>query len=510
VRERGWRNLKHAAPPHYSKVFKLLLSRVFMRTGLEGGQIKILSRDQVLNIHNAILKIMSEIGIQFQHEEALKILHDAGANVDFKRQIVKFPESLVMESIRKAPKTIRFCGRNPEEDFIVDGRKVFFGPCSGAPSIIDFETGEHRAGRLSDMANVAKLCDALQNIDFVMGLTSASDVPPSLIPLYEPYIVLSNTCKHVQVFCYGDGGLTKTIIKIAELISGGIEELRRRPIVSLYDEPQSPLFVGREYVESLIEWCSVGLPIIYAPIPISGANAPITLAGNIAQGCAESLAGLVLAQLINPGTPFVFGTVPLILDMRYGVVSYETAETLLMQVMLAQIADFYQLPSWGTGGMSDSKTLDEQAIAEASISLTISSLSGHSFIHDLGFLESAKSGSLELIVICNELISILRRIMKGIRVDDEALAVDVIRAVGHCGSFLSLKHTIRNLHLEYVMPELMDKSSWAAWSKHRKTLLQNVKEKIRRILREHYVEPIPNDTRIAVENIIKNYLKSKT
>ncbi|MEM1545591.1 MAG: trimethylamine methyltransferase family protein [Candidatus Methanomethylicia archaeon] len=481
-----------------------------MRTGFEGGQIKILNKDQVLSIHNAILKIMSEIGVQIQHENALKILYDAGATVDFKKQVVKFPESLVMESIKKTPKSIRFCGRNSEEDFIVDSRKVFFGPCSGAPSIIDFETGERRAGRLSDMANVAKLCDALKNIDFVMGLTSASDIPPALIPLYEPYIVLSNTCKHVQVFCYGDGELTKTIIKIAELISGGIEELRRRPIVSLYDEPQSPLFVGREYVESLIEWCSVGLPIIYAPIPISGANAPVTLAGNIAQGCAESLAGLVLAQLINPGTPFVFGTVPLILNMRYGVVSYETAETLLMQVILAQIADFYQLPSWGTGGMSDSKILDEQAIAEASMSLVISSLSGHSLIHDLGFLESAKSGSLELIVICDELISILKRFMRGVRVDDETLAVDTIKAVSYGGSFLSLKHTIRNLPLEYVMSEIMDKSSWTTWSKHRRTLLQNVKRKMEKILREHYVEPIPNDIKASIENLIKNYLKSKT
>lgn len=480
-----------------------------MRAGFEGGQIKVLSRDQVLSIHNATLKIMGEIGVQIQHENALKILHNAGANVDFKRQTVKFPESLVMESIKKAPKSIRFCGRNPREDFMVEGRRVFFGPCSGAPSIIDFETGERRAGRLSDMAEVARLCDALQNIDFVMGLTSASDVPPALIPLYEPYTVLSNTCKHVQVFCYGDGGLTRAIIKIAGLIAGSIEDLRRRPIVSLYDEPQSPLFVGRDYVESLIEWCSVGLPIIYAPIPISGANAPVTIAGNIAQGCAESLAGLVLAQLINPGTPFVFGSVPLVLNMRYGVVSYETAETLLMQVMLAQVAEFYQLPSWGTGGMSDSKVLDEQAIAEAAISLTISSLSGHSLIHDLGFLESAKSGSLELIAICNELISILKRIMRGVRVDDEALAVDVIRRVGYGGGFLSLKHTIRNISLEYVMPELMDKSSWATWSKHRKTLVQNVREKVRRILREHYVEPIPSSVKAAIEDVIKGYVKSK-
>mgnify|MGYP001036734289 CR=1 FL=1 len=474
-----------------------------LRPGLKGGQLKILSKDQVYDIHLAILKVLREHGVEIQHEATLKLLDEAGADVDFKKQVARFPEYLVEESIKKAPKTVRCCGRDPKEDFILEGRKVYFGPCAGATHFIDLETEERRFGKLSDMAKVAKISDALPNIDFVMGLTTASDAPQRVVGLYEPYAVMSNTCKHVQAFCFSDGELTKAMIRIAELIAGGRDELKKRPIISLYDEPSSPLIFGSEYVEALVEWSKAGLPVIWAPCPISGATAPVTLAGSIVQGSAESLAGNVICQFVNPGTPFIFGSVPLVLDMRHALVSYGTVETMIKEVMLAQLSEYYQLPSWGTGGCSDSKILDEQAVAEAVMNLTIAALSGNNLVHDVGFIESAKGGSVDLLIICDEIIAMLRRIMKGVSVDYETLATDVIMEAGHGGSFLGLKHTLKHFSSEHMISELMDRSSWIKWKKEEKTLAQRAHEKARKILEEHEVEPIPKDVKEEIEKIIR-------
>ncbi len=480
-----------------------------MRTGLKGGQLKILSKDQVYELHLAILKILKEHGVKVEHEGALNLLKEAGADVDFKSKVAKIPEYLFEESIRKAPKSFRCCGRNPKEDFILEGRRVYFGTCAGATNIIDPESGERRPGRLSDMGNVGKVADALPNIDFVMGITSALDVSEIVRPLYEPYIVMSNTSKHVQAFCYYDGEVIRAIIKMAELIVGGRDELRKRPIISLYNEPVSPLVFGREYVDALIEWAKAGLPLIWAPCPIAGGSAPVTLAGAVVQGCAESLAGNIICQLVNPGTPFVFGSVPLVLDMRTGIAAYGTIEMMLKEVVLAQLSEYYQIPSWGTGGCTDSKVLDEQAIAEAAMNLTISALSGNNLVHDVAFMEFANSGSFELLVICDEIIAMLRRFMKGVNVNDETLAIEAIKEAGHGGAFLSLNHTLKYFSQEFLISELMDRSPWSRWEKGKKTLAQRAHEKVIKILKEHFVEPIPKDVKEEIEKLIHEVEKSE-
>jgi len=483
-----------------------------MRRGLKGGKLRLLSKDEVYDIHLSVLRVLEEHGVKIEHEGALKLLDDAGAIVDYKNKVARIPDFLVEETIKKAPRSFRLCGRDPKQDFIVENRRVYFGPCAGATNIIDVRTGKRKIGTLADMADVAKVSDALPNIDFVMGLTSASDVSHITRPLYEPFIVLCNTSKHVQAFCYEDGELTKALIKIAALAVGGVEELEKRPIISLYDEPSSPLIFGGEYVEALIEWAKHGLPMIWAPCPICGCTAPVTLAGAIVQGVAESLGGNVLCQLVHPGTPFVFGSVPLVFDMRSVLAAYGTVEMMIKQVMLAQLSDFYGIPSWGTGGCSDSKTLDMQAAIEASMSLTISALSGNNLVHDVAFLEYANSGSIELLVICDEVIEMIRRILEGVRIDQETLAVEAIKEAGHAGSFLSLKHTLKHFTEEHIIYELMDRSSWERWhSLGEKTLIQRAREKALKILKEHEVKPpIPKDIKEEMEKIIKDVEKKKS
>ena len=474
-----------------------------MRIGVDGGQLRILSTEDLQDIYLAILDVLENHGVRIEHQGALKLLNEIGAIVDFKTQTACFPEYVVKESLRKAPKVVRLCGRNKDHDFVMEGKRVYFGSVGGAMVVADRRTGERRECRTEDMAETAKVCDALENIDYAMGLFTPLDAPRGVQGLYEQDAVMSNTVKHSIIFAYHGAEVTRKQIQVAQLIAGGEEELRKRPIVSMYDEPSSPLIFGKDYVEALIEWAKEGLPLIFAPCPMGGATAPITLAGEVVSGMAESFAGNVIAQFTRPGTPFVFGFVPLVTDMRTTLCSYGAPEDMLLGIAEAQLAHYLEIPLWGTGGCTDSKTLDAQAFAEASMNLTTAALCGQNLIHDIGLIEAAKGGSQELIVICDEIIGMLKRIMRGVTVNDETLAVEEIRRVTHGGSFLALKHSLQHFDKEHRIPQLMDRSfSYESWKKaDGKTLLEKARGKVEKILTQHQVEPIPQDVRIRIEQI---------
>ncbi len=480
-----------------------------MRKGFKGGQLKILSEDQLEDLYLAILSVLEMHGVKIEHSGALKILGDAGAFVDHKKKIARFPEYLVEESLEKAPKKVRLCGRDSDQDFIIEGKKVFFGTSSGTTHIIDLETGERRKTRLQDVVNTAKLSDALPNIDYAMGLATPFDVPTEVQGLYEQYAIMANTVKHSIVFAYHGAELTKLMIKIAELVAGGEEELKRRAIVSMYDEPQSPLVYGEIYVEALIEWVKRGLPVVFAPCPITGATAPVTLAGSIVQGMAESIGGNVLVQILNPGTPFIFGFVPMVMDMRTTVSSYGAIEDMLLGTAQAQLCHYLKIPMWGTGGCSDSKVLDGQAFAEATRNLMVAALGGQNLIHDIGYIESAITTSHEILVFLDEVIGETKLFMKGVKVDEETLAVNEIMEAGHAGNFLTLKHTRKHFKEEHFVNELLDRSfSHDMWMKlGGKDIVKRTREKALKLLKEHYVEPLPKDIKDESENILREALK---
>ena len=480
-----------------------------LRVGVEGGQLKILSTEDLDNLYLGVLNVLETHGVKIEHEGTLRFLNDIGAAVDFRTQTACFPEYIVEESLRKAPKRVRLCGRDKRQDFLIEGKKAYFGSVGGATVLVDRETGERRSSRASDMAETARICDAMENIDYSMGLYSPLDAPREVQGLYEQDAVMSNTVKHSIIFAYHGSGVTRKQIEIAQLIAGGEDELRKRPIVSMYDESTSPFTFGENYVDALIEWVKEGLPLIAAPAPICGATGPITLAGEIVAGMAESIAGNVIAQFTRPGTPFVFGFVPLTMNMRTTLCQYGTPETMTLGIAQAQLAHHLEIPIWGTGGCTDSKTLDAQAFVEASMNLSTAAMSGQNLIHDVGLTESGKSGSQELIVVCDEIIGMLKRIMRGIHVDDETLAVEEMKNAKHGGSFLGLKHSLRFFESEHRIDSIMDRTfSYDSWKKAGgKTLVENVREEIRKILKNHQVEPIPSDVRARIESIKTDSMK---
>jgi len=480
-----------------------------MRSLINGGQLKFLSQDQVEKLHFGALDILKNVGVKIEDKDALEVLYNAGSDVDFKKSVAKIPEHLVIESIQKAPKNVTFYGRDPKESFSVNGgRGIYFGPCAGPPYFID-ENGDRRKGKLADMEMSAKIADALPNIDFVTGLTTASDVPSSAIDLYEQYAVMSNTQKHVHVFVYKGGKkMVRAQIDLASLFAGGEEELGKRPIISFYIEPASPLYIGQGLGNAVIECAKSQIPIIYTPIPLSGATNPITISGSVMEGVAECLVGNVIAQLVNPGTPVVLGPVSLTMEMRRGTAIYSNIESVMMRGGMAQLINYYRLPSWGTAGCTDSKVIDGQATAEAMLTIIISALTGNNLNHDVGYTESGKSGSVALLVIADEIIGMIKRMLSGINVDDEFLALDAIKKAGIGGSFLTLKHTRDYYQKEHIQSELFDRLPWNEWArKGGKTIFQNAYERVNKILNEHIVEPVSDDIKTKAREIIKEFEK---
>ncbi len=482
-----------------------------LREGVKGGQLRILSNEDLRQIYVATLHLLEKQGVKVENEKALNILAKSGAMVDKRRKIAKIPGYMVEEAIKKAPKSIRLCGRNRNQDFILEGKRAYFGSGVGTTHIYDLYTGEYRKTRKRDVEDAFKLSDALPNIDHAWGLFSCTDVPSSVVGLHELEAGLTNTTKHICIYTWHGKPQINKQIEMAKLVAGGEEELRKRPLVTLYNEPHSPLTYGKDYLDSLMEWAKAGLPQIWYPAPMSGATSPVTMAGTLVQGWAESLGGLVIAELINPGTPFIVGTGTFLMDMKTSSIVYASAECMLLAVAIAQIAHYLDIPLFGLAGASDSQVLDGQALAESAMYLAISALAGQNLIHDLGYLASGLTGSLELLTICDEIVAMVKRIAKGIKVNDETLALGVIEKVGFGGNYLKEKHTRKHFWTEHLVPDLMNRDFHSGWvKKGGKTLEERAREKTKKLLKEHEVEPLDKEVKKKIEEIIKETTKETT
>jgi trimethylamine--corrinoid protein Co-methyltransferase len=287
---------------------------------------------------------------------------------------------------------------------------------------------------------VARLCEALPEIGFVMSLGSISDVRAGLEDVHEFAEMIQNSSKPIIAWGHSIQGC-KAIHAIAQAVSGGEEALRHRPSYIFYNEPISPLSTDFQATDKLMYCAENGIPQIFAPANSAGATVPATHAGHLVVTLAESLLGVVLSQLAMPGACIIIGGTQSILDMHHGTFSYGAPELSILSAGLAELAEHIGLPVFTAAGCSDSKTLDEQAALESSLSIHSALLSAGTLVHDLGFLESGMTGSLELLVLADEGISMARHIVRGVDVTEDSLAEEAIREAGPGGDYQGLEHT---------------------------------------------------------------------
>jgi trimethylamine--corrinoid protein Co-methyltransferase len=465
--------------------------------------LEYLSEEQMRDIHSAALEILEVCGTSIHHESALELLHKAGAIVTETNRVF-IPSGLVEKAIRSAPATVNIYDRNGAVAMVLEGRNVYYGTGSDCPYLLDSFSGERRNFMSADVEDAVRLVDALPNIDFTMSNGLAPDFPAELQYQYKYAIMLRNSTKP-QVITAADKTSLNDIVDIAAAAVGGREALGRKPIFVLYDEPTSPLVHMNAAVEKLMFMAEHNLPTNYSPGIMAGGTGPVTMAGAIAQATAEILAGLAIHQLINPGAPFIFGAGMSPLDMLSMQPTYSAPEAMMTQAGLCQIGRcLYQLPTWGFGGCSASKLADEQAVNEAATYIMMAGWTGTNLVHDVGYLEFGLTYSFDLLVMCNEFIGQVRRLMAGIQVDRENLAVDVIKRVGPGGHFLGDAHTLDHFR-ENWQPDLTDRRTYEDWQRRgSKSMGQLAKEKIKKIKKNHQTVPLSPEVETEIERVLEN------
>jgi trimethylamine--corrinoid protein Co-methyltransferase len=468
--------------------------------------LEYLSEEQMRDIHSAALEILQDCGTIIHHEKSIALLHQAGADVKDDRHVY-IPGNLVESALASAPSKVSIYNRNGRPAMILEGRNVYYGTGSDCPYLLDSLTGERRDFLSGDVEQAVRLVDALPNIDFTMSNGLAPDFPTDLQYQHKYALMIRNSTKP-QVITAADKSALNDITDIAAAAVGGREALSRKPIFVLYDEPTSPLVHIREAMEKLMFMAEHNLPTNYSPGIMAGATGPVTMAGAIAQANAEILAGLVIHQLTNAGAPFIFGAGMSPMDMQSMQPTYSAPEAMMTQAALCQIGRcLYHLPTWGFGGCSASKLADEQAVNEAATYIMMAAWAGTNLVHDVGYLEFGLTYSFDLLVMCDEFIGQVRRMMGGIPVDRENLAVESIKRVGPGGHFLSDNHTLDHFR-ENWQPDLTDRRTYEDWkSRGAKSMGQLAKEKIENIRQSHQPQPLPPEVDAEIERILKRAKK---
>jgi trimethylamine--corrinoid protein Co-methyltransferase len=360
-------------------------------------------------------------------------------------------------------------------------------------NVIDLETGCRRPARLSDLAKLARLADALDNIDFFMRPIAPSDVPRESVDFIKWYTSFQNTSKHVIGSAFFSGTVGK-VLRLAEMIQGGKKQLRERPILSFIAcWMRSPLTMTEPNTGILVELVRRRIPVVLSTAPMAGTTAPVTLAGTLVLMNAELLSGIVLAQIVSPGCPVIYGAVPSAADLRTMGFASGGVETALLNAAAAQLAHHYEIPVYNTAGLTDSKVSDVQAGYEKVFGCVAAGLAGGNFIHDAaGMLESTLTVSYEQFVIDNEIIGMMKRMLRGIEVSRETLAVDAILSVGHEGHYVSESHTVEHMRREFYYPRLSDRQHYEEWVAAGEADARKKANRIaREMLRNHEPEPLP-------------------
>lgn len=423
-------------------------------------QYHVLNADQIDKIHQAVLHVLDAVGVRVQHPEAVQILRKAGCQVKDDTTI-RIPERLVEECIRSASSAITIYNRLGQPVMQLEGRNLHFGMGTDLLQTVDLNTGQTRPSVLNDVARAARVADACEEIDFIASFALPQDVPTNTMYIECFMKEMENSVKPIFFTAAGEKDLTY-IIQLAALVAGGEDALREKPFMINYSEPTSPLTHTFGAVSKLLLCAEKGVPICYTPAAMLGATAPVTLAGALVQTTAEALSGVVIHQLKAKGAPIISGVGLPVLDMRTSCVSYSAPELHLSNSAFVDLFHSYGLPIWSTTG-SDSHCLDEQAAMEHAFGILMASLEGANLIHDVGYLGQGLLGNPASIVMCNEIISYVKRVLQGFSLDENALALKVIHAVGPGGNYLASEHTLRNFRNALWKPHFLNRQSPDEW-----------------------------------------------
>ena len=468
---------------------------------------RLLTEDQIQEIHLATLDILETIGVKILGEEGIELLEGAGCRVT-QDKLVNIPRDLVEECIESAPSRLPIYNRKGEAAMDLQGHQSYFGTGTDLLQTLDLETGQMRPSRLQDVANAALVGDYFKEIDFIASSAHPQDVPANLSYVASFKALVENSSKPIFFTAAGSEDLS-IIIDLAAAVAGGEEVLRAKPFLIHYAEPTSPLSHSYGALRKLFLCADKRIPITYTPAVLSGASGPVTMAGAIALANAEALSGLVLHQLRSKGAPIISGFAVTPMDMRTATCAYGSPEYRLALSACADLYHHYNIPVWGTAGCSDANALDSQSAMESALSILMAALDGANLIHDIGYLGQGSMGSPAAIVMCSEMISYARRVLKGFDITPDRMAMDVIRRVGPEGNFLAEDHTRNLLKQELWHPHFSSRDSAEVWkTKGGRSYEETVIQKAREVLKGHNPEPLPENVQRQIDQIAQKAEKT--
>ncbi|MGD9047126.1 MAG: trimethylamine methyltransferase family protein [Anaerolineae bacterium] len=464
-------------------------------------QFRVLSDDQIEEVFYAALDVLESAGTRIHGEEGLALLRAVGCPIS-DGTLVRIPPWLVKDALSTAPGRIVVAGRDRSKRLHLEKNRFHFGTGSDCPSLVDPYTDEVRSYTFEDVYNAARISDALSNIDFHMSLGLTSGVLRQTYDRPQFLAMLKGTSKPLIVTAVDKEGLADQYQMACEVL-GGPDEFAKTPLFVVYIEPSSPLTNSVEAVEKILYAAETGIPAIYTPCIMAGGTGPVTLAGTMVQALAEYLTGVVLAQLKCRGAGVIMGGVNSPMDMATSILSYGAPELGLISAAMTDVAKWLGVPMFSAAGCSDSKILDEQAAIEATLSIVLAALSGANLIHDVGYLESGLLGSFDMLVMSDEVIGMAKRILQGVKVTPETLAVHVIEEVGPGGHYLTQEHTRTHFKTETWFPTLIDRQMRRPWeSSGKRTMAQRVRSRVKEILEHHEPMPIPPQVEARLRELV--------
>ena len=477
------------------------------RVAFKGRGLSFLTREEMELLHSKTLQLLQETGTIVNCKEAVALLEKAGCRVEKKKHVF-IPPTLVEWAIKAAPSRILLYDR--EGNFALDasGRNAYYGVGSAEPRIIDPFTGEERLCTEEDNKNCVKVADAMPYIDYMMSQCQVYDHPKT--SYQHEYAAMIRYSSKPQVVIVDDLQGIKDVVEMASIVRGGLDKLQQKPLFILYCEPTSPLNCTKDSIEKVMYMAENGLPVLYAPIPMNGATGPMGMAANIIQANAETLIGLLIAQLVNPGTPVLYGGILTNMDMKSLQPTYASPETQIESLACSELGrDLYGLPTWGTAGCTSSKLPDEQAVLEGAQYITMAGMAGINIIHDVGYTQFGLTHSCDLVVMMNDAIGRVRRLFDCVDCSDEYCCMDDMTEVGPKGHFLGQASTIK-LNLENWESDIEDRNEVDRWrALGGKTMRERANEKVRDIIENGELNMLPADIDAQIVAVIERIDKAE-
>lgn len=457
-----------------------------------------MGQQELERIHMASLEVLERTGVDVHDEKARDLLVSGGATADGIR--VRMPEYMVEKAMALVPKRLTLYDRNGSVGVRAHGYNTYYGGGSDCLNVLDHRAGERRRPTLQDVRDAVVVQDALPELDFVMSMFLPEDVDQRIYDRYQMEVMLNHTTKPI-VFVTPDFEGCVAAVEMCEAVAGSAQAFQQRPFATCYINVTSGLIANAEALQKCMYLAEKGLPLLYIPLNAGGVNAPATTAGCMTTMNAGTLLGIVLAQLVREGTPVaVPGWNGGPYNLKTMVGNYVLADE---QGVPTEMGKHYGLPVFGLGGSTDSKVLDQQCGMEVTISLMTALLHGANIVHDVGFMDSGLQGSLQLQVIANDTIGFLRAATRGVLVNDETLALDVVDQLGPTGDYLTHKHTLDHFR-EPFYSKLADKGTHAQWSERGSmTMEERAAQMVDGILEKHQCEPLPGDVQRAISTIVR-------